>query len=172
MNYSLNDSSNTNSLNLRSVNHCGVFQPFGFAGGIYDQDTGLTRFGARDYNPEIGRWLERDPILFNGGTFNLYEYCNNDPVNCIDPDGLDFERAYGLGPASYEWQTAVKLLLENLLKDEQYKKEMKKENNNLNLVPRTPIKRILPKPFSPVPNPSGYSSDKCKNNFDLLGQQK
>jgi len=32
------------------------FQPFGFAGGIYDRDTGLARFGARDYNTEIGRW--------------------------------------------------------------------------------------------------------------------
>jgi uncharacterized protein RhaS with RHS repeats len=27
------------------------FQPFGYAGGIYDRDTGLVRFGARDYNP-------------------------------------------------------------------------------------------------------------------------
>ena len=27
------------------------FQPFGFAGGLYDADTGLTRFGARDYEP-------------------------------------------------------------------------------------------------------------------------
>ena len=30
------------------------FQPFGFAGGIYDPDTGLTRFGARDYDPGSG----------------------------------------------------------------------------------------------------------------------
>jgi RHS repeat-associated protein len=30
--------------------------PFGFAGGIYDPDTALVRFGARDYNPQIGRW--------------------------------------------------------------------------------------------------------------------
>jgi len=32
------------------------FQPFGFAGGLYDADTELTRFGARDYKPTIGRW--------------------------------------------------------------------------------------------------------------------
>ena len=32
------------------------FQPFGFAGGIYDLHTGLVRFGARDYYPEAGRW--------------------------------------------------------------------------------------------------------------------
>ncbi len=37
------------------------FQPFGFAGGIYDIDTGLVRFGARDYDAETGRWTAKDP---------------------------------------------------------------------------------------------------------------
>lgn len=62
------------------------FIPFGFAGGIYDQETGLLRFGARDYDPSIGRWLSKDPSLFRGG-FNLYAYSHNDPINYIDPDG-------------------------------------------------------------------------------------
>lgn len=64
------------------------FQPFGFAGGQYDPDTGLVRFGARDYDPGTGRWLARDPILFAGGQENLYVYCNNNPVNFVDPLGL------------------------------------------------------------------------------------
>ena len=34
--------------------------PFGFAGGIYDEDTKLVRFGAREYDPETGRWLSKD----------------------------------------------------------------------------------------------------------------
>ena len=38
------------------------FQPFGYAGGLYDRDTGLTRFGARDYDPNTGRWTAKDPI--------------------------------------------------------------------------------------------------------------
>jgi len=63
------------------------FQPFGFAGGIYDRDTGLVRFGARDYDPETGRWTAKDPIGFRGGDFNLYGYVFNDPINGIDPDG-------------------------------------------------------------------------------------
>ncbi len=63
------------------------FQPFGFAGGHYDHQTGLVRFGARDYDAEIGRWLSKDPILFAGGDTNLYGYVLNDPVNLIDPEG-------------------------------------------------------------------------------------
>ena len=64
------------------------FQPFGFAGGLYDQDTGLLRFGARDYNPKVGRWTAKDPILFDAGDTNLYGYVLNDPVNWLDPSGL------------------------------------------------------------------------------------
>ncbi|MET1257476.1 RHS repeat domain-containing protein, partial [Aliikangiella maris] len=64
------------------------FQPFGFAGGIYDRDTGLTRFGARDYDPQAGRWTSKDPIRFNGGDSNIYGYVFSDPVNWIDLNGL------------------------------------------------------------------------------------
>jgi RHS repeat-associated protein len=63
------------------------FQPFGFAGGLYDGLTTLVRFGARDYDPEVGRWTARDPLLFDGGQANLYVYVGADPVNRIDPPG-------------------------------------------------------------------------------------
>jgi RHS repeat-associated protein len=63
------------------------FQPFGFAGGLYDRDTKLVRFGARDYDAETGRWSAKDPIGFDGGP-NLYLYVRGDPLNRIDPTGL------------------------------------------------------------------------------------
>jgi RHS repeat-associated protein len=62
------------------------FQPFGFAGGLYDKDTKLVRFGARDYDPEIGRWTSKDPALLVG-EWNVYAYAANDPVNTQDPGG-------------------------------------------------------------------------------------
>ena len=65
------------------------FQPFGFAGGLYDRDTKLIRFGARDYDPEIGRWTAKDPIAFAGEDTNLYGYVISDPVNLIDSNGLE-----------------------------------------------------------------------------------
>lgn len=64
------------------------FQPFGFAGGLYDADTGLVRFGARDYDAEVGRWTSKDPIRFYGGDSNLFGYVASDPVNEVDPLGL------------------------------------------------------------------------------------
>jgi len=72
------------------------FQPFGFAGGLYDEETGLVRFGQRDYNPSIGRWTAKDPILFAGFDQNLYVYVFNDPVNFADPFGL-LGYAWGFG---------------------------------------------------------------------------
>ena len=85
------------------------FQPFGFAGGLYDQDTKLVRFGARDYNPGVGRWTAKDPILFDGGDTNLYGYVSNDPVNFLDPTGL---QNYMLDPDVIKNKLAQKALKE------------------------------------------------------------
>ena len=62
-------------------------QPFGFAGGIVDADTGLVRFGARDYEPTTGRWTARDPVRFAGGD-NGYLYVSSQPVGGLDMTGL------------------------------------------------------------------------------------
>jgi RHS repeat-associated protein len=71
------------------------FQPFGFAGGLYDRDTELVRFGARDYDAEAGQWTTRDPLLFLSDQVNFYAYVGNDPVNLIDPTGLQWWLPFG-----------------------------------------------------------------------------
>jgi RHS repeat-associated protein len=71
------------------------FQPFGFAGGLYDGATGLVRFGAREFDPSIGRWISNDPIRFEGGDANLYAYSVNDPVNRLDPSGTTTDYCSG-----------------------------------------------------------------------------
>jgi uncharacterized protein RhaS with RHS repeats len=49
---------------------------------------------ARMYQPETGRYLTPDPIGFEGGDINLYVYTRNNPVNLIDPWGLDVNICY------------------------------------------------------------------------------
>lgn len=62
------------------------WQPFGYAGGWTDPDTGWVHFGVRDYDPETGRWLSKDPLGVLG-SLNLYAYAANSPVNLTDPTG-------------------------------------------------------------------------------------
>ncbi len=65
-----------------------VIIPFGFAGGLHDRDTGLVRFGFRDYDPDIGRFSARDPMRFGGGDTDLYGYVRGNPSTYVDPNGL------------------------------------------------------------------------------------
>lgn len=80
------------------------FQPFGFAGCLYDVDTKLCHFGARDYDASTGRWLSKDPVLFKGGDANLYGYVLQDPINLIDPAGLA-AKAPGNDPGT--WMSTI-----------------------------------------------------------------
>lgn len=63
------------------------FTPFGFAGGLWDAETRLVRFGARDYLALVGGWAAKDPIGAATTSGILYAYANGDPVNWLDVDG-------------------------------------------------------------------------------------
>jgi RHS repeat-associated protein len=52
------------------------------------EGNGLLYMRARYYDPEIGRFISKDPIGFAGGDLNLYAYVQNNPVSRIDPLGL------------------------------------------------------------------------------------
>ncbi len=72
-----------------------VPQPFKYVGqyGVMAESCELTAdcflyMRARYYDPKVGRFVSEDPIGFDGGTVNLYEYVGGNPVNWIDPTGL------------------------------------------------------------------------------------
>jgi RHS repeat-associated protein len=62
----------------------------GYIGGTDDNTTGLTHLGAREYDPETGRFLSADPVLDIADplSMNGYAYSNNSPVSHSDPSGL------------------------------------------------------------------------------------
>jgi RHS repeat-associated protein len=66
-----------------------------FTGREWDADAGLYYYRARWYDPDVGRFLAKDPIGFRGGQVDLYGYCLNDPLNLIDPEGDDVGLHFG-----------------------------------------------------------------------------
>jgi RHS repeat-associated protein len=66
----------------------GVGNPYKFTGREYDAETGLYYYRARYYSPELGRFLERDPVGYLSD-LNLYRYVKNNPLKWVDPLGLD-----------------------------------------------------------------------------------
>jgi RHS repeat-associated protein len=63
-----------------------------FFTGKEKDSTGLLYYGARYYDPEVGRFLTRDPVkgqLTDPQTLNAYSYCLGNPLKYVDPDGRD-----------------------------------------------------------------------------------
>ncbi len=68
-----------------------VDNPFTYVGayGVIDEGNGLYQMGRRYYDADLGRFLQKDPLGFEGGP-NLYTYAANNPVDGIDPEGESF----------------------------------------------------------------------------------
>ena len=67
-------------------------QPLKFLGKEWDHQHGLDLydFGARLYDPAVGRWTTMDPLCEKYYSVSPYAYCHNNPVNRIDLDGRDW----------------------------------------------------------------------------------
>ncbi|WP_294315629.1 DUF6443 domain-containing protein [uncultured Chryseobacterium sp.] len=57
------------------------------------QETGAYDFGARQYLPDIARWVVPDPLSEKHPDLNPMMYANNNPIKFVDPDGMDWVEA-------------------------------------------------------------------------------
>lgn len=80
----------------------------GFVGGTMD-NTGLTHLGAREYDPDTGRFVSVDPLIDVNDPQQLhgYAYANNSPVTSSDPDGLMIKNEGGRSSSGFNGCSAA-----------------------------------------------------------------
>jgi RHS repeat-associated protein len=91
-----------------------IENPITYTGREQDTESGLYYYRARSYDPNVGRFLELDPIGFGGDSPNLYLYVRDNPTNFTDPLGLrrrtpipPIRPPLGNGPASCSYYDQV-----------------------------------------------------------------
>ena len=80
-----------------SGKNLGQINPFRYRGYYYDEETGWYYLQSRYYDAEVGRFLNADDVNYQGSEAlgsNLFTYCENEPVNCVDMDG--HKRSYSV----------------------------------------------------------------------------
>ena len=64
-------------------------QEYQYGGKEWQNATNVYDFHARQYNPALGRWFNQDPMMEKYTSVSPYNYCLNNPISYIDPDGMD-----------------------------------------------------------------------------------
>jgi RHS repeat-associated protein len=118
----------------------GFEKPIGFSTGReWDKETGLYYYRARYYDPMEGRFVSKDPISFAGGDVNLYGYVLNNPINYVDPKGLE---VFLFGRQPYVFRPWTRLA-----PNQRY---IPRQCPLKETPPRPPI-NLPPEPINPVP---------------------
>src|ERR1700722_10039228 len=96
---------NTNPAGLGAFNY-----NLRFPGQYSLNESGLYYNFYRDYDPQMGRYVESDPVGLYGGSYSTYSYTNNNPVSRSDPEGLALRVRYGGGGTEAQWSLALAYL--------------------------------------------------------------
>jgi len=87
---------------VKAVGQYASQNPFRFSGQYVDAETGLIYYGYRYYNPQTGRWINKDPIEEAGGV-NQYGFVLNAPVDHVDALGLKRMRVTASAFIPWSW---------------------------------------------------------------------
>ena len=90
--YQANDSTTPSHIELLTQIKADLLNPFAYRGYCYDYDMGMYYLQSRYYDPNTGRFINADDTNYLNATgtvlgCNLFAYCENDPVNFVDPRG-------------------------------------------------------------------------------------
>ena len=94
--------------------------PYQFTGEAWDAEVGLLYLRARYYQPEVGRFTTKDPWegdLLRPATLNLHVYVRNNPLNLVDPSGLQICGSFLCQPRVVDPDPEVRRLAEGLQTD-------------------------------------------------------
>ncbi len=83
---------NANGVNIANPNSIANIQSLRYRGYCYDTDSGLYYLQSRYYDPVTHRFINADGLVSTGTGilgYNMFSYCENNPVNCCDPTGCD-----------------------------------------------------------------------------------
>jgi len=91
-----------------------VSNPWRFAGEYRDAESRYYKIGLRYYDPALGRWTQKDPVVGfeDPRRANRYIYAGQDPVNMTDPSGADF--------LTDAWDYVVRPVWDNLVRPDAY----------------------------------------------------
>ena len=103
--------------------------PYKFNGKELDDESGLYYYGARYYDPRISIWASVDPLAEKYAGWSPYNYCLQNPLNLIDPDGMKVKYAREDGQSRKEFRAARREFKE---RNKQLMKDSKEHRDNFN----------------------------------------
>jgi RHS repeat-associated protein len=131
--------------NITYIKDPNFIQPFTFTGREFDPESGLYYYRERTYDSYTGTFPSVDPIEFGAGDVNLFRYVGNNPVNFVDPLGLEM-LLLGRQPFIFRYPGVNRLAPKQRFTPRNFPKE-------------TPVRECKPvqQPTpSPVPEPSWW----------------
>jgi RHS repeat-associated protein len=80
----------------REAKYCAGAYKYKYNGKEYQDELGLNLYdyGARNYDPALGRWMNVDPLAEQTPNWSPYAFCNNNPLFFTDPTGMSASPIY------------------------------------------------------------------------------